>query len=60
MHQPTGHAIQMPVEPSAVALSTAAMPTRKIRSVKVAIMNRTIRPQPRRMPSATSLTDTTK
>ena len=47
-------------EPSAVLLSTMAMPTRRIRSEKVAIIKRTIMPQPRRMPSVTSLSDTTK
>ena len=45
---------------SAVLLSTMAMPTRRIRSEKVAIIKRTIMPQPRRMPSVTSLSDTTK
>ncbi len=48
MHQPIGQAIQMPVLPRAVLLSTMAMPTRRIRSEKVAIIKRTIMPQPRR------------
>ena len=47
-------------EPSAVALRRMAMDTRRIRSLKVAIINRTISPQPRRIPSATSFIDTTK
>ena len=60
MHQPMGQDSQMPVLPRAVALRTMAMPTRRIRSEKVATMKRPIRPQPRRMPSVTSFRDTTK
>ncbi len=59
MLQPTGHAIQIPVEPK-LPEKTMASTTRKIRSVKVAAMKRPISPIPRRIPSAASLADTTK
>ena len=58
--QPMGHAHQMPVEASAVPDRTKASTTRRIRSVKVAAMNWRIFPVPRRIPSATSLAETTK
>lgn len=60
MTQPLGHAHQIPVAPRAVFEKTRARATRRIRSVKVAIMNRTISPEPRRMPSATSFAEITK
>ena len=56
---PMGQAHQIPVAPRAVADRTNARITRRIRSVKVAVMNCFIMPVPRRMPSATSLADTT-
>ena len=58
--QPMGQAHQIPVAPSTVRESTEASTTRKRRSVKVAIMKRSMEPMPRRMPSATSLAETTK
>ena len=60
MVQPTGHAHQIPVAPSAVRERTIARTTLRIRSVKVEAMNLPIRLAPRRIPSATSLADTTK
>ena len=57
--QPMGHAHQIPMEPKTLA-SPMASATRRIRSVKVAIMKFFIRPAPRRMPSATSFAETTK
>ena len=59
MHQPTGQEHQIPVEPRAVLDRTTDRTTRRIRSVKVLIMNLPIMPEPRRTPSATSFTETT-
>ena len=60
MVQPIGHAHQMPVAPRAVPDNTKARTTRKIKSVNVAIINCFIIPAQRRIPSATSFTETTK
>ena len=57
---PIGQAHQIPVLKRAVFDKTIARTTLNIRSVNVAIMNCLIRPAPRRIPSATSLADTTK
>ena len=57
---PTGQAIQMPVVPSAVFDKMTANMTRRIRSVKVVIINFPIIPAPRRIPSATSFAEITK
>ena len=59
MHQPMGHAHQIPVAPRAVLENTKAITTRRIKSVKVAIMNCFIMPAPRRIPSATNFAETT-
>ncbi len=57
---PTGHADQMPVAERVRSENTNARATRRIRSVKVAAINRDMALVPRRTPSATSLADTTK
>ena len=58
--QPIGHAHHMPVEPSTVFERRKANPTRSIRSVKVAIINCFINPDPLKIPSATSFAEITK
>ena len=60
VHQPTGQAHQMPVEPSAVPYSSKSSTTSRIRSAKVATMNWFIIPAPRSTPSDTSLAEMTK
>ena len=55
-----GQASQIPVAPRPVRDRTRASVTRRIRSVKVAAMNRPMLPVPRSTPSAVSLADTTK
>ena len=57
---PIGHAHQIPMEPKEVFDRTIARTTRRIRSVKVAIMNSFIIPAPRRMPSAANFAEITK
>ena len=59
MVQPIGHASQMPVDANGID-KTLARTTRKARSVKVAVINFVIIPAPRRTPSDTSFSDTTK
>ena len=58
--QPIGHASQMPAEPRMVMDKAFASATRRIRSVKVEIINCLIRAEPRRTPSAASFDATTK
>ena len=58
--QAIGQAHQMPTDFRAVAEKPNASTTRRIRSVKVAVINWFILPLPLRIPSATSLVDTTK
>ena len=58
--QPMGQAHQIPVDCSAVRESRIASITRRIRSVKVAVINCRIMPAPRSTPSVASLAETTK
>ena len=60
MDQPTGHANQMPVAEPVRSEKAKARTTRRIRSVKVAIIKRVMALVPRRTPSATSLAEMTK
>ena len=59
-HHPIGHAHQIPVAPSAVLEKQKASNTRRIKSVKVAIINFFIIPAPLKIPSATNFAETTK
>ena len=58
--QPIGHAHQIPVATSNVLEKQNANTTRRIRSVKVAIIKYFISPAPLKIPSATSFAETTK
>lgn len=58
--QPMGHAYHMPVADLVRSERTKARITRRIRSVKVAVMNWRMALIPLRTPSATNLRDTTK
>ena len=57
---PIGHAHHIPTDPSDVSERKNAIPTRRIKSVKVATINSFISPAPLRIPSATSFVETTK
>ena len=60
MVQPTGQEHQMPMEEPVHRERAKERTTRRIRSVKVAVINLSMALIPLRMPSATSLADTTK
>ena len=59
MNQPTGQALHIPIVPINPDRITAST-TRKIRSVKVDAINSFIRLAPRKTPSVTSYTETTR
>lgn len=58
--QPMGHAHHMPMAEFTRDESTKAKTTRRIRSVKVAVIKERMAPSPRRMPSAINLAEITK
>ena len=60
IHHPMDHEHQMPVAEAVRSERTKAKTTRRIRSVKVAVMNWRMALTPRRMPSAINLADTMK
>ena len=60
MVQPIGQAAHMPRAESVQSERKQASTTRRIRSVKVAVINCLMALMPRKMPSATNLEDTTK
>ena len=60
IHQPTGHAHQIPIEEFVQAENRNARTTRSIRSVNVAAINWRIALIPRRTPSAASFAEITK
>lgn len=60
INHPIGHAHHIPVAPRLVFASKIASTTRRMRSVKVAIMNGFIAPEPRSTPSAANFAATTK